>query len=221
MNLLELLNMNKTKISDDSYKKYAKYYDYIEPSDSNFDKKVDKIYDLIINENVNDIEFIAQESGCTFEECVMKIRYLKNKRVIGDYYIDLITKTIKLCSLEEQKLLEKYSKYLYNQHLQVSEIALKMPSTTYQNIQEAKDQVYKDLLYLYEKGLLNGIKLNSVDYAISYYTIDKRKKNLELITVKCPNCGALNDLYKYGKVRCEYCETIIEDKENIYNNDNI
>lgn len=215
MKLLELLTMNETRISDDSYKKYAKYYDYIEPTDSKFNDKVNKIYDLIVNENVDDIEFIAQESDCTLEECVMKIRYLKNKRIIGDYYIDLVTKTIKICSIEDQKLLAKYSKYLYNQHLQVDEIALKLPTTTYENYQEAREKVYKDLLSLYEKGLLNGVKLNPVDYAISYYTIDKRKKNLELITVNCPNCGALNDLYRYGKVRCEYCETIIEDKESV------
>ena len=89
MNLLELINKTKTIISDDSYKKY------------------------------DDIEIIAKESNCTLEECVMKIRYLKNKRLIGDYYIDINTKKIRQCSERDEKLLEEYSKFLYYQHLQI------------------------------------------------------------------------------------------------------
>ena len=89
MNLLDLINKTKTIISDDSYKKYAKYYDLTEPTDNTFNDKIDIIYDLIINKKYDDIEIIAKESNCTLEECVMKIRYLKNKRLIGDYYIDI------------------------------------------------------------------------------------------------------------------------------------
>ena len=47
MNLLELINKTKTIISDDSYKKYAKYYDLTEPTDNAFNDKIDIIYDLI------------------------------------------------------------------------------------------------------------------------------------------------------------------------------
>lgn len=32
------------------------------------------------------------------------------------------------------------------------------------------------------------------------------------ITKSCPNCGALNELNKGGKVKCEYCGSIIEDE---------
>ena len=49
----------------------------------------------------------------------------------------------------------------------------------------------------------------------------EKKKVRDYITINCPNCGALNDVNRGSKVRCEYCETIIEDKENIYNTDNI
>ena len=52
MNLLELINKTKTIISDDSYKKYAKYYDLTEPTDNAFNDKIDIIYDLIINKNM-------------------------------------------------------------------------------------------------------------------------------------------------------------------------
>lgn len=213
MNLLELINKTKTIISDDSYKKYAKYYDLTEPTDNTFNDKLDIIYDLIINKKYDDIEIIAKESNCTLEECVMKIRYLKNKRLIGDYYIDINTKKIRQCSENDEKLLEEYSKFLYYQHLQIDEIALRYPATTFNNLEQIKEKIYNDIAYLYNKGLLNGIKLNNVDKSISYYTIDKRKNSLELKTINCPNCGAINELNKYSKVKCEYCGTIIEDNK--------
>ncbi len=211
MNLLELLTTKKINISDESYKKYAKYYDLTEPTDNNFDEKVNKIYNLIINENKDDIELIAKESDCTLEECIMKIRYLKNKRLIGDYYIDVANKIIRKCSETDQQLLKKYSKYIYNQHLQIDEIALRDTRTTLENLEETKNNIYNDISYLYKKGLLNGIKLNNVDKSIAYYTIDKKNPSMELKTLNCPNCGAINELNKHSKVKCDYCGTIIED----------
>lgn len=71
-------------------------------------------------------------------------------------------------------------------------------------------------MYLYDKYLLNGIKLNKVDRYISYYTIDKKRQRLDITTIKCQNCGANNDLKRYTKVRCEYCNSIIEDKIENY-----
>lgn len=218
MDLLALIKSTNTKISNESYKRFAKYFKATEPDDREFDEKVRKIYDLIINENVDDINLIVKESGCrTFEECVLKIRYLKNKRIIGDYYIDLVTKTIKKCSEEDQKLLEKYSGYIYIHHLQIDEITVKMPTTTNINFQAAREQVFNDIVNLYDKGLLNGIILNKVDRFISYYTLDKRLQK-ELISKNCPNCGAINEMNRYSKVRCLYCNTIIADEESNYIN---
>ncbi len=211
MNLLELIKKTKAKISDESYKKYAKYYNLTEPTDNEFNRKLEIIYDLIINKKYDDIEIIAKESNCTLEECVMKIRYLKNKRLIGDYYIDVNTKKIRPCSESDEKLLNEYSKFIYYQHLQIDEIAVRYPKTTFNNLEETKNKIYNDISYLYSKGLLNGIKLNDVDKSISYYTIDKRKVSLEKKTINCPNCGAINELNKFSKVKCEYCGTIIED----------
>ena len=66
MNLLELIKKTKAKISDESYKKYAKYYNLTEPTDNEFNRKLEIIYDLIINKKYDDIEIIAKESNCTF-----------------------------------------------------------------------------------------------------------------------------------------------------------
>ena len=31
-----------------------------------------------------------------------------------------------------------------------------------------------------------------------------------MVSINCENCGALNDVNRGGKVRCEYCGSIIE-----------
>lgn len=81
-----------------------------------------------------------------------------------------------------------------------------------ENLEEYKTQVYEDLKKLNEKNLINGIKLNEVDKEILYYTIEKRKKDKDIISIRCENCGAINDVNRGSKTRCEYCDTIIEDK---------
>lgn len=221
MKLRDLLNLIGIEVSNDSYQSFQDYFDEddIKVNDDvpTFDEKIDKIYDLIINEKVTDLEFIQKESGCaTFEEVVLKIRYLENKRIIENHYIDRITKEIKQCSLEDEELLKKYSGFLYNMHLQIDEIVLKLPNFTIKNYEAEKEKVYQEILYLYDKCLLNGIKLNKVDRYISYYTIDKKQKKLEKLTIKCPNCGADVELNRYSKARCEYCDSIVEDKIEKY-----
>lgn len=221
MRLRDLVNYTNTSISKDSFNNFSRYFadkdDEDDVDEYTFEEKVQKIYDLIVNQNVIDLNFITEESGCnTIEECVLKIRYLENKRIIENYYIDLNSKTVKKCSLEDEKLLQKYCGFIYNQHLQIDEITLKLPSTTNKNFHQEKEKVYQEILYLYDKYLLNGIKLNKVDRYISYYTIDKKRQRLDITTIKCPNCGANNDLKRYTKVRCEYCNSIIEDKIENY-----
>jgi len=177
--------------------------------DENFQYKMNTICDLILNQGVDDIEFIAKESTCTYEECVLKIRYLKNKRKIGDLYIDYVNKSLKKCSIEDQQLLDKYNAFLYKHHLQIDEIARRLPNTSSDNLEEIKNKVYEDLVYLDDKGLINGIILNKVDRVIIYYHIEKHKKEKDYITVNCHNCGAINDVNRGSKVRCEYCNTIV------------
>ena len=206
MRLRDLLNYTKTSISKNSFNNFSKYFADKEDEDDQdeftFEAKLQKIYDLILNEKVTDLNFITKESGCgTLEECVLKIRYLENKRIIENHYIDLNSKTVKKCSIEDEKLLQKYCGFIYNQHLQIDEITLKLPTTTNKNYHQEKERVYQEILYLYDKYLLNGIRLNKVDRYISYYTIDKKRQKLDVTMIKCPNCGANNELKRYTKVR--------------------
>jgi hypothetical protein len=200
------------KINEWSYQRFDRFFGIVKPSDIEFDNKMKKIYDLIINEKVEDLDFITKDSGCSFDECVLKIRYLKNKRLIGDYYIDIPNKIIKECSSEDEILLQKYVPYIYNKHLQINEIALRLPNTSINNLDVMQERVYKDIKYLNDKGLLNGISFDEVDKKIVYYTIEKHKNEADTITINCPNCGAINDVNRHGKVRCAYCKSIIEDK---------
>ena len=199
-------------ISEWSYQRYARFYDKLELIDPEFNTKINKIYNLIINEKCEDLHFIAEDSNCTYDECIIKIKYLKNKRKIGNYYIDYINGIIKPCDKEDEKLLEKYSSFIYNNHYQINEIVRKLPEANLNNLKELEDKVFKDLEYLDSKSLINGIILNKVDKKIIYYTIEKHKNEKDFITINCPNCGALNDVNRGSKTRCVYCQTIIEDK---------
>ena len=57
--------------------------------------------------------------------------------------------------------------------------------------------------------------------AVPFRRTSKTKKRMRRTHLKkvaagfinCPNCGAINELNKYSKVKCEYCGTIIEDNK--------
>ena len=117
---------------------------------------------------------------------------------------------LKECNEEEKKLLEKYNNFLYLSHFQIDEIVLNLQNTTIENKDEMKEKVLNELLFLENKGLLNGITINLVDKKIIYYSLEKHKKELDYLTIECENCGALNDVNIGSKTRCEYCETIID-----------
>lgn len=87
-----------------------------------------------------------------------------------------------------------------------------MPGATLKNIDKYNEEVFNDIKNLYEKDLINGIKLNEVDKEILYYKVEKQKKEKDYISIRCKNCGAMNDVNRGSKTRCEYCDTIIEDK---------
>lgn len=207
--------INTVHVNQDSFQKYAKFFGEIIPSDGKFDEKLNKIYDLITNKKVYDINTISEKSCCNITECILKIRYLKNKRLIGDYYIDTVNNLLVPCSIEDQRLLEKYQVYIYNSHLQIKEIAGVISNPNRLSPKELYDVIFKELNYLDEKGLLNGLRIDDVDGTITYYAIEKRKNDSDLITVHCPNCGALNDVQRDGKGRCIYCNNIIVGKDYI------
>ena len=203
----------KGKINEWSYQRYARFYGNLILKDEEFNNKLDTIYNLIVNKNKTDLKEIAKLSSCTYEECILKIRYLKNKRKIGDLYIDSINGIINECSDTDRKLLDKYKKNIYYNHYQIDEMVSNMPGATLNNMEELKEVVFKELVYLDNKGLLNGVIINHIDKKITYYTLEKHKKEKDFVTINCPSCGAINDVNRGGKARCEYCKSIIEDKK--------
>lgn len=69
-------------------------------------------------------------------------------------------------------------------------------------------QTRKDLIYLTDNNLLDGVAYNEVDDKLVYYTHNP-KENV-IVLVECPGCGATIKLNKYSKKRCKYCNMIIE-----------
>lgn len=208
-------NLGK-KINEDSFQRYAKFYGNTIPKDANFINQIKVIYYSIIKDGETDIKKIAETAGCTYTDCILKIRYLKNKNKLAEeYYIDEVNGIINRCSKEDQALLNKYKLYIYNNHFQIDEIAAKLPEGRSENQEALQEKIFQDLCYLDDKDLINGIILNRVDKTITYYSIEKQKQKKDKITINCPNCGAINELNKGSKIKCEYCGSIIEDELEI------
>ena len=193
-------NLDFSHLGEESFQKFAKFFGFFAPKDKDYDQKMNAIYDQILYKKNESISDIAKKSGCTVSECVMKIRYLKNKKIIGDYFIDTNHDQIVPCDAKDEMLLNKYKPYIYHSHLQVREIVTMIGGT--------KEQVYDELKYLDQKGLLNGMILNDID-DIVYYSVEKKKLHSNYVTVHCPSCGAINDVDIHSKTRCGYCKTII------------
>ena len=196
-------------VNENSFQRYAKFYGEIVPSEADFDRKLNKIYILIKDHNMRDIKQIAEISSCTLPECVLKIKYLKNKRLIDDLYIDTNNMKLITCSPEDQLLIDKFKPYIYGTHTQISEFVNLVPNPEGLNIEEHKKKLLDELIYLDKKGLVNGVKIDDIDGEIIYYALEKRKTVKDRETVHCPNCGALNDVELTGKVRCSYCNSIV------------
>ncbi len=206
------VKQNKGKISEWSYQRFSSFYDTITLPDKDFDIKINTIINCIKNRKMENIDEIAKKSNCTFEECAMKIKYLKNKRVLEDYYIDRINRLIKKCSPEDQKKLEKYYTMIYFNHYQIDEMAIRMPNLYKIDIKDIENEVFNDIKYLYDKSIINGIKLDEEKRKIIYYSVEKHKKSLFYTTINCPKCGALVDVCRGGNGRCDYCNSIVEDE---------
>lgn len=205
----------KGRVNEWSYQRYAKFYGNNVLKDKHFNDKINTIYHLIVNDGETDIMAIANKSNCLYEECVLKIKYLKNKRMLSELlYIDEIHGIINKCSEEDQELLDKYKKYIYYNHYQIDEIATNLPNASLENKDELEEEVFNDLLYLDSKGLISGIIINEVDRKITYYSVEKNTREKDYVTVVCSRCGAINDVHRNGKAKCDYCKTIIEDKKD-------
>lgn len=201
----------KGNISEWSYQRFASFYDTRVFPDPKFQEKIDALKVCINEKHLERLDDIAAESGCTVEEAVMKIRYLKNKRVFDNIYIDHYNRAVKQCSDEDQKILEKYYNMLYYDHYSIVEMAQRVPNYHNKPITIIEEDVFKDIKYLYDKCIINGIKLDESRKEIIYYTIEKHKKAATYATINCPKCGALADVSRGGNGRCDYCGTIVED----------
>lgn len=215
--IIVLKNRRKDKkpstLSQTSYHNFAKFLDKnnITFDDEHFEKKLFKIK-ILISEGKRDIKEIAQESDCTFEECILKIKYLQKKQILTQFHIDIKGNELIECTPDDLKLIKKYTPFIYNNNFTLDEITIKKRRSTTQNYNKLRDNIFKELKYLVDNDLVNGIRLNEVDKEIIYYTLEKQKKR-DLVTITCPNCGALNDVNRGDKKRCEYCKTILEGKE--------
>ena len=196
-------------VNENSFQNYAKFYGEIVPSEADFDRKLNKIYILIKDHNKTDIKEIADLTFCTIPECVLKIKYLKNKRLIDDLYIDTNNMKLIPCSSEDQQLIDKFKPYIYGTHTQIAEFVNLVPNPDRLDVEGHKKKLLEELVYLDKKNLINGVKIDDIDGEIIYYTLEKRKTVKDRETVHCPNCGALNDVELTGKVRCSYCNSIV------------
>lgn len=218
--IIELISAREKKnkwglIESTEYMKYSNFYGgpTKQEDEKTFKEKIDKIYNLITKEKCDDIKLIAKESKCSYNECIIKINYLKRNNLISqDYYVDHINGYIKKCDDKDLALIKKYSAFLYRQKLQIRDIAVKLPHITSKTINKGIEEVRRDIKYLIEKDLVEGVIYNEVDDVLIYY--DDKKRGKDLINKKCPNCGAIVELQRGGKERCEYCNSIIDGDEN-------
>ena len=196
-------------ISEWSYQRYCNFLGYRLLGDKNFDKKISTILDQINNYKEESIEKIAEKSEISVNECILKLKYLKNKRWIdSSYYINASTKELKKCSDDELKLLNKYYEMVYLKQYQLKEMLKDLQK---EDSSVTENTIINELKYLIDNSFLNGIKIDEKDNEILYYTIEKRKKAKFQVTLKCPNCGALVDVPKFNNEKCDYCGTLVED----------
>lgn len=210
----------KPEISEWSYQRFCLFYGNMILPDPNFNNKMETIKKSILEDKIESIDEIASKSGCSFDECVLKIRYLKNKRIIDDYEININNRRTKKCSLEDAKLLEKYKDLLYVKHYQIEEMANEVPNYHNMPVAILKEDIFKDIKYLNDKMLINGINFKEDEKRIIYYSVEKNKREMTHKTVNCPNCGALVGVPNGGQGKCLLCGNVVVD-ENKNNGENI
>ena len=202
-------------VNENSFQRYAKFYGYTIPKGEKFSKKVDKVLLLVNKQKEKSITKIADTIKEDEEHTIVLLRYLKNKRLIDDKIIDVNTKEIYNCSKDDNELLEKYSPFIYNSHLQIPEMLPLLKGKEKKSESELREEIIKEIDYLDKKMLLNGIRFNKEDEKIIYYSVEKRKiEKVGIEIVVCPNCGAVS--YKKvetPEINCDFCHCKIEKKK--------
>ena len=97
---------------------------------------------------------------------------------------------------------------LYVDHLSIDDMAKHVPNFHNKPLTIVREDVYKDIKYLYDRCIVNGIKLDEESQNIIYYTVEKHNKAIGYITLNCSKCGAIVDISRGGNGRCEYCGSI-------------
>lgn len=209
-------NKNSNNSSQDGYQQYAKFYGTTTHYDKSFDQKVNQIINLVKYNKVTNIKDIAKEVNCTLEATILIISYLENIKVFDNIHIDKKNYQIIDCCAEDEKLIKKYTPYIYYNHFSIEEIATKVRMTNHYQLEDVINQVYDELTYLIDNDLVHGLKIDPVDRKIIYLSTgkDKTSHSKDLITINCPRCGALNDINRCVKTRCLYCNSILEDKKH-------
>ena len=202
-------------VNEVSFQKYAKFYGYTIPKGEKFNKKVDTILLLVNKQKEKSITKIAEQIKCDEEYTITLLRYLKNKRLIDDKIIDIKAKEIYNCTKEDSQLLEKYSPFIYNSHLQINEMIPLLINKEKKEPADLKREIVYELSYLDKKMLLNGIRFNKSEEKIIYYSVEKKKiEKVGIEIVVCPNCGAVT--YKKiedDSINCDYCHCKVEEKK--------
>ena len=214
MNILKKRFSTK-HVNELSFQKYAKFYGYTLPKGEKFNKKVDKLLLLVNKQKEKSIPRLAETIKADEEYTITLLRYLKNKRLIDDKVIDLKNKEITNCTKEDSELLEKYSPFIYNSHLQINEMIPLLKNKEKKEETDLLEEIIKDIDYLDNKMLLNGIRFNQIDNKIIYYSVEKKKiEKVGIEIVVCPNCGSIT--YKKiedESINCDYCHCKVEDKK--------
>jgi len=202
-------------INELSFQRYAKFYGYTIPKGEKFNKKVDTVLLLVNKQKEKSITKIAEQIKSDEEYTITLLRYLKNKRLIDDKVIDLKTKEIYNCPKEDSTMLEKYSPFIYNSHLQINEMIPLLKNKEKKSEADLKREIVYELNYLDKKLLLNGIRFNKSEEKIIYYSVEKKKiEKVGIEIVVCPNCGAIT--YKKledDSINCDYCHCKVEEKK--------
>lgn len=202
-------------VNEVSFQKYAKFYGYTIPKGEKFTKKVDTVLQLVNKQKEKSITKIAEQIKCDEEYTITLLRYLKNKRLIDDKIIDVKAKEIHNCTKEDSVLLEKYSPFIYNSHLQINEMIPLLKNKEKKDEPDLKREIVYELNYLDKKMLLNGIRFNRSEEKIIYYSVEKKKiEKVGIEIVVCPNCGAVT--YKKQEddsINCDYCHCKVEEKK--------
>lgn len=195
MHFVDKLNLKKEKptLEKNTYFNTQVFLEYEKSYENNqsFRTKADSIKNMIMDDKIDDIKEIANNSNSSLEECIMIIAFLENKEIIPNLYINTRLYKLVECSHEDEVLLKKYSSFLSRR------------STNY-SVNNGSNFNFSELLYLYKKGLVSEIEIDEENKQIIFLDLSKNQGN-DFISVVCSNCGALNDVNRGQKVTCKYC----------------